>query len=52
MTTPPTYGMYTVTANVNDIGVIQVPLITKDGRFEIDEKAVCIDHANRVDLDR
>ena len=40
MTTPPTYGMYKVTANVNDVGVVEVPLITDGGRFELDEKAV------------
>ena len=26
MTTPPTYGMYKVSANVNDVGIVQVPL--------------------------
>lgn len=36
ITTPPTYGMYKVTANVNDVGVVEVPLITEDGRFEVD----------------
>ena len=40
MTTPPTYGMYQVTANINDIGVVQVPLITKGGAFQLDEPAV------------
>lgn len=40
ITTPPTYGMYKVTANVNDVGVAEVPLITEDGRFEVDEPAV------------
>jgi histidinol-phosphate aminotransferase len=40
ITTPPTYGMYKVTANVNDVGVVEVPLITEDGRFEVDEDAV------------
>lgn len=37
---PPTYGMYTVTANVNDVGVVEVPLITEGGRFEVDVPAV------------
>jgi histidinol-phosphate aminotransferase len=40
MTTPPTYGMYKVTANVNDVGVLEVPLITKDGAFQLDEEKV------------
>ncbi len=40
ITTPPTYGMYTVTANVNDVGVVEVPLVTEDGRFQVDEPAV------------
>lgn len=26
MTTPPTYGMYKVSANVNDVGIVEVPL--------------------------
>ncbi|EKM57051.1 uncharacterized protein PHACADRAFT_254578 [Phanerochaete carnosa HHB-10118-sp] len=26
MTTPPTYGMYSVCAHVNDVGIVQVPL--------------------------
>lgn len=42
MTTPPTYGMYKVTANVNDVGVVEVPLITKDGQFQLDEPAVSL----------
>jgi len=40
MTCPPTYGMYKVTANVNDIGVVEVPLITDDGAFQLDEEAM------------
>ena len=40
MTAPPTYGMYKVTANVNDVGVLEVPLITEDGAFQLDEQAV------------
>ncbi|WWD15927.1 histidinol-phosphate transaminase [Kwoniella shandongensis] len=39
MTCPPTYGMYKVTANVNDVGVLEVPLITDDGKFQLDEQA-------------
>ena len=37
MTCPPTYGMYKVTANVNDVGVVEVPL---DVDFQLDESAV------------
>lgn len=40
MTTPPTYGMYKVTANVNDVGVVEVPLITDEGVFQLDEPGV------------
>lgn len=40
ITTPPTYGMYEVTANVNDVGVVKVPLVTEGGRFEVDMPAV------------
>jgi histidinol-phosphate aminotransferase len=42
MTTPPTYGMYKVTANVNDVGVVEVPLITEGGKFQLDEEAVSL----------
>ncbi len=40
MTCPPTYGMYKVTAQVNDVGVLEVPLITEGGKFQLDEEAV------------
>ena len=40
MTLPPTYGMYKVTANVNDVGVLEVPLTTEHGAFQMDEEAV------------
>lgn len=40
MTTPPTYGMYHVTAQVNDVGVVKVPLVTEGGAFQLDEAAV------------
>jgi histidinol-phosphate aminotransferase len=33
---PPTYGMYSVCAAVNDLKVVQVPLITKNGDFSLD----------------
>lgn len=43
ITCPPTYGMYKVTANVNDIGVLEVPLITENGSFQLDESAVSLE---------
>lgn len=36
MTTPPTYGMYKVSANVNDVGIVEVPL-TPDFDLRIPE---------------
>ena len=42
MTTPPTYGMYGVTAQVNDIEVVKVPL---DESFQLDEEKVSRDGA-------
>lgn len=47
ITTPPTYGMYGVTANVNDVGVVEVPLITEDGKFEVDIEAVSLPVVSR-----
>ncbi|KAI8319241.1 histidinol-phosphate aminotransferase [Martensiomyces pterosporus] len=38
--TPPTYGMYKVVANINDVGVVKVPLITEGGAFQLDVDAV------------
>jgi histidinol-phosphate aminotransferase len=35
---PPTYGMYQVSANINDVGVIKVPLIPET--FELDTDAI------------
>lgn len=40
MTCPPTYGMYKVTANVNDVGVLEIPLMAENGEFQLDEEAV------------
>ncbi|KAN0062690.1 histidinol-phosphate transaminase [Thecaphora frezii] len=37
---PPTYGMYSVCAAVNDLEVVKVPLITEGGRFSLDVDAV------------
>jgi histidinol-phosphate aminotransferase len=45
--TPPTYGMYPVAAQVNDVGVLKCDLETegKDGvgRFELRVEEVCTD---------
>ena len=38
LTCPPTYGMYKVTAKVNDVGVVEVPLLPDS--FQIDVEAV------------
>lgn len=35
LTTPPTYGMYAVSAQVNDVGVTKVPLRTEGGAFQL-----------------
>ena len=35
ITTPPTYGMYAVCAQVNDIGVVKVPLNAEGGVFQL-----------------
>ena len=40
--TPPTYGMYSVCAQVNDVGVKKVPLVVEGGVFQLDLPGVCI----------
>ena len=40
--TPPTYGMYSVCAQVNDVGVKKVPLVVEGGAFQLDLPGVCI----------
>lgn len=37
---PPTYGMYSVCAAVNDLEVVKVPLVTEGGKFALDVEAV------------
>ncbi|KAK4130223.1 histidinol-phosphate aminotransferase [Trichocladium antarcticum] len=37
---PPTYGMYAVSAQVNDVGLVKVPLLPAPG-FGVDVAAVC-----------
>ncbi|OAV96028.1 hypothetical protein PTTG_02297 [Puccinia triticina 1-1 BBBD Race 1] len=34
--TPPTYGMYSVCAKVNDVGIVNVPLNVQAGAFTVD----------------
>lgn len=36
LVTPPTYGMYGVTAQVNDIRVVKVPLLVGSSEFQLD----------------
>ncbi|RGB28846.1 aminotransferase class I and II-domain-containing protein [Rhizophagus diaphanus] len=33
--TPPTYGMYSVCANINDVNIIKVNLDVEDGKFQL-----------------
>lgn len=42
MTMPPTYGMYAVCAQVNDVEIVKVPLITGGGAFQTDIPAVSL----------
>ncbi|KAK0547411.1 histidinol-phosphate transaminase [Tilletia horrida] len=37
---PPTYGMYSVCAAVNDLAVVKVPLVLEKGEFSLDTEAV------------
>jgi histidinol-phosphate aminotransferase len=38
--TPPTYGMYSVCAQINDVEVVKVPLITENGLFQLNVSQV------------
>jgi histidinol-phosphate aminotransferase len=40
LTCPPTYGMYSVSACVNDLEVVKVPLETASGKFGVDVETV------------
>ncbi|AAS51671.1 ADL249Wp [Eremothecium gossypii ATCC 10895] len=40
MLLPPTYGMYKVCADINDVGYVEVPLISSDNSFQIDEDRI------------
>ncbi|SMN20576.1 similar to Saccharomyces cerevisiae YIL116W HIS5 Histidinol-phosphate aminotransferase, catalyzes the seventh step in histidine biosynthesis [Maudiozyma saulgeensis] len=37
---PPTYSMYSVCANINDIEVVQCPLVVDDNSFQVDTERV------------
>ncbi|EJD05551.1 histidinol-phosphate aminotransferase [Fomitiporia mediterranea MF3/22] len=52
MTTPPTYGMYAVCAQVNDLEVVKVPLNAEKGAFQlrIDEIKRAVDEDPSVKL--
>ncbi|SNX84028.1 probable histidinol-phosphate transaminase [Melanopsichium pennsylvanicum] len=47
---PPTYGMYSVCAAVNDLEVVKVPLITQGGKFALDTEAVNIKLSTDPDI--
>ncbi|UNI21854.1 Histidinol-phosphate transaminase [Purpureocillium takamizusanense] len=52
LTCPPTYGMYSVSAQVNDVGLVKVPLLPAPG-FALDVPAVLdalADESNSVKL--
>ncbi|KZT61732.1 histidinol-phosphate aminotransferase [Calocera cornea HHB12733] len=36
LTTPPTYGMYSVCGQVNDVALVKVPLTVEGGAFQLD----------------
>lgn len=40
LTMPPTYGMYSVCADINDVKVVKCPLITEDNSFQMNTDAV------------
>lgn len=40
LTCPPTYGMYAVSADVNDLDIVRVPLNVDDG-FSLQTEAIC-----------
>lgn len=38
LVTPPTYGMYSVSATINDVGMVKIPLLKT---FQLDVNGVC-----------
>ncbi|KAI8089660.1 histidinol-phosphate aminotransferase [Halteromyces radiatus] len=43
MITPPTYGMYSVCAHINDVQVVKTPLIVENGAYQLDTEKVLED---------
>ncbi|ORZ16940.1 histidinol-phosphate aminotransferase [Absidia repens] len=41
--TPPTYGMYSVCAHINDVQVVKTPLIVEGGAYQLDTEKVLQD---------
>lgn len=46
---PPTYGMYSVCAQINDVGVVKIPQDTTNGRFSIQVDKVSGKLYNKVE---
>lgn len=40
MIMPPTYGMYSICADINDVGCVKVPLVAEDNSFQMDTSKV------------
>lgn len=38
--TPPTYGMYSVCAHINDVQVVKTPLVVEGGAYQLDTEKV------------
>ncbi|KAH6692421.1 histidinol-phosphate aminotransferase [Plectosphaerella plurivora] len=49
LTCPPTYGMYAVSAQVNDVSIVKVPLLPAPD-FALDAAAVCDALSNEPDI--
>ncbi|SAL97407.1 hypothetical protein [Absidia glauca] len=41
--TPPTYGMYSVCAHINDVQVVKTPLVVEGGAYQLDTEKVLDD---------
>ncbi|CAG8467212.1 721_t:CDS:2 [Rhizophagus irregularis] len=44
--TPPTYGMYSVCANINDVNIIKVNLDVEDGKFQLKTDEILLEDEN------
>ncbi|KAI9597508.1 pyridoxal phosphate-dependent transferase [Syncephalis fuscata] len=47
---PPTYGMYSVSAATNDLGVVKVPLDVEEGRFQLRVDDILAETAKDADI--